>query len=294
MRWRPGAALRCTGAATGGWKAGTSAPASRKRGNRSPRLSRGSRSGRVRRRVERRGHETDGHWHATQRDGHAPGDDPSVATSTTTASPPSTSVATVTVEKPTTVPPVTVTAPPVTVTAPPVTVTTAPANLSQHRHGPDDRDGHGDGDDHDRGRRQPRRGRSRRRGEGRLVERGQQQYGLGLGRVRGSRSGRGRRSGRLVVAQTPCKAAAHRRRLSVSRRASAPRLPTARGPAAASSENPKGLLTTSLTGSEWLACFGLAALLPVIVESGKWLRRRRAPSSGAMDPRRALGPARAT
>ena len=56
----------------------------------------------------------------------------------------------------------------------------------------------------------------------------------------------------------------------------------------------KGLLTTSLTGREWLACFGLAALLPLVVESGKWLRRRRAPSSGAIDPRRALSPARAT
>jgi len=56
----------------------------------------------------------------------------------------------------------------------------------------------------------------------------------------------------------------------------------------------KGLLTTSLTGKEWLACFGLAALLPVVVETGKWLRRRRAPSGGAIDPQRALSPARAT
>ncbi len=38
----------------------------------------------------------------------------------------------------------------------------------------------------------------------------------------------------------------------------------------------KGLLTTSLTGKEWLACIGLAGLLPLVVESGKWLRRRRA------------------
>ncbi len=37
----------------------------------------------------------------------------------------------------------------------------------------------------------------------------------------------------------------------------------------------KGLLTTSLTGHEWLACFGLAALLPVVVETSKWYRRRR-------------------
>ena len=45
----------------------------------------------------------------------------------------------------------------------------------------------------------------------------------------------------------------------------------------------KGLLTTSLTGTQWLACFGLAALLPLVVETSKWLRRRRAPAPG---PRR--------
>jgi P-type Ca2+ transporter type 2C len=38
-----------------------------------------------------------------------------------------------------------------------------------------------------------------------------------------------------------------------------------------------GLLTTELTGKEWLACFGLAALLPLVIEIGKWIRRRRAP-----------------
>ncbi|MFC5177870.1 cation-translocating P-type ATPase [Nocardioides taihuensis] len=31
-----------------------------------------------------------------------------------------------------------------------------------------------------------------------------------------------------------------------------------------------------LTGNEWLACFGLAALLPLVVEVSKWGRRRRA------------------
>jgi Ca2+-transporting ATPase len=36
----------------------------------------------------------------------------------------------------------------------------------------------------------------------------------------------------------------------------------------------RGLLTTSLTGKEWLACLGLAALLPLVVETGKWIRRR--------------------
>jgi Ca2+-transporting ATPase len=56
----------------------------------------------------------------------------------------------------------------------------------------------------------------------------------------------------------------------------------------------KGLLTTSLTGHEWLACFGLAALLPLVVETSKWIRRRRAPSAAAaLDPTLALAPARA-
>ena len=55
----------------------------------------------------------------------------------------------------------------------------------------------------------------------------------------------------------------------------------------------KGLLTTSLTGKEWLACFGLAALLPLVIETGKWLRRRRAPEPGPIDAHRALTPERA-
>ena len=55
----------------------------------------------------------------------------------------------------------------------------------------------------------------------------------------------------------------------------------------------KGLLTTSLTGHEWLACFALAAILPVVVETGKWLRRRRAPAATVLDAERALAPARA-
>ncbi len=55
----------------------------------------------------------------------------------------------------------------------------------------------------------------------------------------------------------------------------------------------KGLLTTSLTGKEWLACFGLAALLPLVIETGKWLRRRRAPKPGPVDLQRALAPERA-
>ena len=55
----------------------------------------------------------------------------------------------------------------------------------------------------------------------------------------------------------------------------------------------KGLLTTSLTGHEWLACLGLAALLPVVVETSKWLRRRRAAAPTPVDAQRALAPDRA-
>jgi Ca2+-transporting ATPase len=55
----------------------------------------------------------------------------------------------------------------------------------------------------------------------------------------------------------------------------------------------RGLLTTSLTGREWLACFGLAALLPVVVESGKWIRRRRTSPPEAPAGQRAVMPARA-
>jgi len=55
----------------------------------------------------------------------------------------------------------------------------------------------------------------------------------------------------------------------------------------------KGLHTVSLTGTQWLACLGLAALLPLVVETGKWIRRRRAEAPAALDPQRALSPARA-
>ena len=37
----------------------------------------------------------------------------------------------------------------------------------------------------------------------------------------------------------------------------------------------RGLLTTSLDGLQWLACLGLALVLPVVVEVDKWVRRRR-------------------
>ncbi|HEX5195981.1 MAG TPA: cation-translocating P-type ATPase [Gaiellales bacterium] len=55
----------------------------------------------------------------------------------------------------------------------------------------------------------------------------------------------------------------------------------------------KGLLTTSLTGHEWLACFGLAALLPLVVETSKFLRRRAAPEPSLLDAQRAVAPGRA-
>ena len=52
------------------------------------------------------------------------------------------------------------------------------------------------------------------------------------------------------------------------------------------------LLTTSLTSREWFACLGLAALLPVVIEAGKWIRRRKMASS-RLDPEQALAPERA-
>jgi Ca2+-transporting ATPase len=36
-----------------------------------------------------------------------------------------------------------------------------------------------------------------------------------------------------------------------------------------------GLLTQSLTGRQWLACFGLSLLVPLVIEGNKWLKRRR-------------------
>jgi len=54
-----------------------------------------------------------------------------------------------------------------------------------------------------------------------------------------------------------------------------------------------GLLTTSLTGLQWLECVGLALLLPFVVEVGKWIRRRRALAVPALDARRAVTPSRA-
>jgi Ca2+-transporting ATPase len=54
-----------------------------------------------------------------------------------------------------------------------------------------------------------------------------------------------------------------------------------------------GLLTTTLSGPQWLACLALALLLPLVVEVSKWIRRRQAPASPVVDARRAVTPGRA-
>jgi Ca2+-transporting ATPase len=59
----------------------------------------------------------------------------------------------------------------------------------------------------------------------------------------------------------------------------------------------KGLLTQSLTGLQWLACLGLALIVPIVVEVDKWIRRRRLPAPAppsaveAVNPRRAIAAA---
>ncbi len=55
----------------------------------------------------------------------------------------------------------------------------------------------------------------------------------------------------------------------------------------------KGLMTLSLTGTQWLTSIGLALLLPLVIEVGKWVRRRRAPAAALGDVERAVTPARA-
>ena len=55
-----------------------------------------------------------------------------------------------------------------------------------------------------------------------------------------------------------------------------------------------GLLTTSLTGRQWLACLALAFALPVVVEVGKLVRKRRTPQPQTIAVHEAVDPARAT
>jgi len=54
-----------------------------------------------------------------------------------------------------------------------------------------------------------------------------------------------------------------------------------------------GLLTTSLTGLQWLASIGLAALLPLVIETSKWIGPPRAVATSVIDPQRAVVPGRA-
>ena len=55
-----------------------------------------------------------------------------------------------------------------------------------------------------------------------------------------------------------------------------------------------GLPTTSLTGPQWLAAIGLALALPVVIEAGKWIRRRRTPAPRTLDVERTVAPTRAS
>ena len=52
------------------------------------------------------------------------------------------------------------------------------------------------------------------------------------------------------------------------------------------------LLTVPLTGGQWLVCIGLAALLPLTVEVGKVVRRRRRQPPEALSPQAVVAPAR--
>ena len=53
------------------------------------------------------------------------------------------------------------------------------------------------------------------------------------------------------------------------------------------------LLTQPLTEREWLACLGLALALPLVIESAKWVRRRRTTSPTTIDTQHAVAPSRA-
>jgi len=55
----------------------------------------------------------------------------------------------------------------------------------------------------------------------------------------------------------------------------------------------QGLATVQLTGGQWLACIGLALLLPLAIEVSKWVRRVRSPAVRMTLPTRAVAPQRA-
>ncbi|MFI5694747.1 cation-translocating P-type ATPase [Kribbella sp. NPDC051586] len=54
-----------------------------------------------------------------------------------------------------------------------------------------------------------------------------------------------------------------------------------------------GLLTVSLSPRQWLTCVGLAAILPIVVEVAKVVRRRGQQQRTALGPEHAVAPARA-
>jgi P-type Ca2+ transporter type 2C len=54
-----------------------------------------------------------------------------------------------------------------------------------------------------------------------------------------------------------------------------------------------GLLTQSLSGLQWLACIGLALVMPLVVEIDKWIRRRRLHPAAPVAVEIAVAPARA-
>ena len=55
----------------------------------------------------------------------------------------------------------------------------------------------------------------------------------------------------------------------------------------------RGLQTESLDGLQWLACIGLALVLPIVVEADKWIRRRHQPTVAPPGPAAVVSPARA-
>ena len=56
----------------------------------------------------------------------------------------------------------------------------------------------------------------------------------------------------------------------------------------------RGLLTQPLTGPQWLMSIGLALALPVVIEVGKWWRRRSSEPDAPLDVERAILPERAS
>ena len=56
------------------------------------------------------------------------------------------------------------------------------------------------------------------------------------------------------------------------------------------------LMTTPLTGGQWLACIGLAVVVPIVVEVSKWIRRSQGQSGApgqVLDVEQVVDPERA-